>query len=119
MFSRKKWQCAVHKACAVILPAVYQCKVYCNSNFSSVHVRSAVVITAGRPKENSGSGFQSHRGVIYLHKQILIQKESKYKFCGHEERKTQRAFKKTWQTKRKKDEKVNERQVSPTSGRQM
>lgn len=35
-----------HKASAVILPAVCQCKVYCNDNFSGVHVRSAVGDTA-------------------------------------------------------------------------
>lgn len=34
----------------MILPAVYQCKVYCNNNFSGVHVRSAVVVAAGTPK---------------------------------------------------------------------
>lgn len=47
-----------HKASAAILPAVFQCKVYCNANLTSVHVRSDVGDAAGTPKENSGSGFQ-------------------------------------------------------------
>lgn len=38
--------------------SVCECKVYCNDDFSGVHVRSAVGDTAGAPKENSGSGFQ-------------------------------------------------------------
>lgn len=57
----------------VILPAVCQCKVYCNDHFSGVDVRKA----AGAPKENSGSGFQSSRGVVDLHKQIMKQKRLK------------------------------------------
>lgn len=55
----------------VILPAVCQCKVYCNDHFSGVDVRKA----AGAPKENSSSGFQSSRGVVDLHKQIIKQND--------------------------------------------
>lgn len=97
-----------HKASAVILPAVCQCKVYCNDNFSGVHVRSAVGDTAGAPKENSGSGFQRDRGVVLFaqtnHKTKLKEGDI-YKLRGPETKHNTKHFRKTCNTKKKKVEK--------------
>lgn len=73
----------------MIVPAVCRCKVYSNDYFSGAHVRSAVVVTAGTPKEKQRLVFPEPlrcRRFAQTNHETKLKEEDAHKPCGREGR---------------------------------